>query len=123
MDAIWPNESPEAIAVVAVHVTRRLWLNMPSFFIRPHSHLNKKGNICQKGDYRIGKLIIMAIFVFGALGIGNKIAGSIRQIAENGRYIQYDRKKYVVTTGNSTRGYPAEVIETRTEAVQSSDHH
>jgi hypothetical protein len=56
------------------------------------------------------------------LVIGGKIADRVRQLAENGRYIQYDRMKDMVTTGNTTQGYPTQVIDTRTGAVQSSVH-
>jgi hypothetical protein len=36
--------------------------------------------------YRICKLIVMVVFVFGALCIGGMIADSAGQLAENGRY-------------------------------------
>ena len=70
--------------------------------------------------YRIGKLIVMAVFVLGALGIGGKMADSVRQLAENGRYVQFDRKKDSVTTGSTTATYATQVIDTRTGTVQPS---
>jgi hypothetical protein len=67
--------------------------------------------------YRICKLVVMVVFVFGALGIGGKIADSVREFAENGRYIQYDYQKDAVTTGNSTQHFPTSTIDTRTGVV------
>jgi hypothetical protein len=72
--------------------------------------------------YRIYKLIVMVVFVVGALGIGGKIADSMRQLAENGRYTQYDNQKDTLTTGSTTERYPTKFIDTRTGAVQSSVH-
>jgi hypothetical protein len=72
--------------------------------------------------YRICKLIIMVVFVFGALCIGGRIADSAGQLAEDGRYTQVDRMKDMVTTGATTMGYPTQVIDTRTGAVQPSVH-
>lgn len=39
-----------------------------------------------EGLYRSLKLVLLAIFVFGSLYIGSKIA-------ENGRYVQWDQQK------------------------------
>jgi hypothetical protein len=70
--------------------------------------------------YRTCKLVVMGVFVVGALGIGGKIADSVRQLAENGRYTQYDHQKDALTRGNTTETYPTKFIDTRTGAVQSS---
>jgi hypothetical protein len=70
--------------------------------------------------YKTCKLVVMGIFVIGALGIGGKIADSVRQLAENGRYTQFDYQKDVVTTGNITQTYPTKFVDTRTGAVQPS---
>ena len=70
--------------------------------------------------YKKYKLILLTVFVVGALAIGGKISQSVWQLAENGRYIQYDRQKDSVTTGNSTKGYTTYVIDTRTGAAQPS---
>jgi hypothetical protein len=72
--------------------------------------------------YRICKLIVIVVFVFGALGIGGQIANSVRELAENGRYIQFDRQRDVLTQGTSSMSYPTQVIDTRTGAVQPSVH-
>jgi hypothetical protein len=37
--------------------------------------------------YRLGKLILLAVFVFGVLIIGSKISDSLQQMTQNGRYI------------------------------------
>ncbi len=73
-----------------------------------------------EGIYRICKLIVMAVFVIGALSIGGKIADSVRQLAENGRYIQYDRNKDTTTTGNSTQLFPTKIMDTRTGDVRQN---
>ena len=36
--------------------------------------------------YRIGKLILLTVLVFGVLIIGSKISDSLQQMARNGRY-------------------------------------
>ena len=68
--------------------------------------------------YKICKLIVMVVFVFGALGIGGKIADNVRQLAENGRYIQFDRQKDTVVTGNSSSTHSTQIIDTRTGAIE-----
>ena len=68
--------------------------------------------------YRLIKLIFLAVFVFGALGIGGKISDSVRQLAENGHYLQYDRNKDIMTTGTTTQSFPSQIIDTRTGAVR-----
>ena len=73
-----------------------------------------------EGIYRICKLIIMVVFVIGALSIGGKIADSVRQLAENGRYIQYDLQKDTLTTGSSTQSFPTRIMDTRTGAVRKN---
>jgi hypothetical protein len=55
-------------------------------------------------------------FVFGALSIGGKIADSVRQLAENGRYIQYDLQKDWLTGSGSS--VPTKIIDTRTGEVR-----
>jgi hypothetical protein len=67
--------------------------------------------------YRVGKLMLWAIFVAGTLIIGARISQSERQLAENGRYIQYDRNKDTTTTGNTTQTYPTKILDTRTGEV------
>ena len=66
--------------------------------------------------YRTYKLILLTIFVGGALVIGCKLSESVRQLAENGRYIQYDvRKDWMPEAKNFV---PTEMVDTRTGAVQ-----
>ena len=67
--------------------------------------------------YKICKLILLAVFVIGVLVIGGKISDSVRQLAENGRYIQYDFQKDAVTTGNTTQHFPTTIVDTRTGVV------
>ena len=67
--------------------------------------------------YRIWKLIILGVFVVGALIIGGRISESLKQSAENGRYIQHDRMKDKVTTGGSTIGHSTQFIDTRAGSV------
>jgi hypothetical protein len=68
--------------------------------------------------YRLIKVILLAIFVGGVLVIGSKISEGVRLMAENGRYIQYDRNKDMTTTGNSTQLYPTKILDTRTGEVR-----
>jgi hypothetical protein len=71
-------------------------------------------------QYRISKVILLAIFVGGVLIIGSRISESVRLIAENGRYIQYDRNKDTTTTGNSTQLFPTKIMDTRTGDVRQN---
>ena len=68
--------------------------------------------------YRLIKVILLAIFVGGVLVIGSKISDSIRVMAENGRYVQYDRNKDTTTTGNTTQLFPTKILDTRTGDVR-----
>lgn len=74
-----------------------------------------------ENQYRTGKLIILGVFVVGALVIGGRISQSVEQASENGRYLQLDRMKDIVTTGDSTRGYPTYLIDTRSGTILPSD--
>jgi hypothetical protein len=78
-----------------------------------------KGNMTEE-TYRIIKLILLTSFVVGALIIGGMLSARMGQLAANGRYIQYDRQKDMVTTGNATTSYPTQIIDTRTGAVYPS---
>ena len=68
-------------------------------------------------QYRFCKMVLLAIFVAGALIIGGRIAESERQIAENGRYVQYDHNKDLTTTGNITQTFPTKIFDTRTGEI------
>ena len=57
--------------------------------------------------YRICKLIVMVVFVIGALVIGSKIAN-------NGRYVQYDYRKNTVVIGSTSTTYQTRIIDSRT---------
>jgi hypothetical protein len=67
--------------------------------------------------YRVGKLVLWAIFVAGTLIIGERVSESERQLAENGRYVQYDRNKDTTTTGNTMQTFPTKILDTRTGEV------
>jgi hypothetical protein len=70
--------------------------------------------------YKIYKLIVLIIFVGGFLGIGWRISNDIKQLAENGRYVQYDIRKDSSTVGNTTTTIPTQIIDTRTGTVQAA---
>jgi hypothetical protein len=68
-------------------------------------------------QYRICKLALLAAFVAGTLIIGGRISESERQIAENGRYVQYDHNKDMTMTGNTTQTFPTKIFDTRTGEI------
>jgi hypothetical protein len=70
--------------------------------------------------YRTLKLVILASFVVGTLTIGADLARSARRLAENGRFVQYDRQKDTMATANSTQTFPTKIIDTRTGAMLSN---
>lgn len=70
--------------------------------------------------YRLSKVILLAIFVGGVLVIGGRISESVRLMAENGRYLQYDRNKDTTTTGNTTQLFPTKILDTRTGDIRQN---
>ena len=69
---------------------------------------------------RTSKVILLPIFVGGVLVIGAMISECVKLVAENGRYIQYDRNKDTSTTGNSTEVFPTRIMDTRTGDVRQN---
>ncbi len=61
-------------------------------------------------QYRLRKLIPLGVLVLGALAIGWRIA-------ENGRYVQYDRQKDYTVIGSSSTRYQGQLIDTRSGLV------
>jgi hypothetical protein len=70
--------------------------------------------------YKSCKIIVLIIFVGGFLGISGRISNDIKQLAENGRYVQYDIRKDSSTIGNATTTIPTRVIDTRTGSIREA---
>ena len=63
--------------------------------------------------YRLGKLLLLAVFVAGSLYLG-------RQFSQNGRYVQFDRQKDSLVIGDTAQGGATQVIDTRTGTVRAA---
>ncbi|MEO7299672.1 MAG: hypothetical protein ABI042_13980 [Verrucomicrobiota bacterium] len=61
-------------------------------------------------NYRKYQLMLLAVLVAGVFLLG----WSIRQLAENGRFVQYDKQTDYVVYGNAMERGNTQVIDTRT---------
>jgi hypothetical protein len=67
---------------------------------------------------RLIKVILSAIFVGGVLVIGHRISDSVRLMADNGRYVQFDQQKNCIVYGSTIREMSTQMLDTRTGIVQ-----
>lgn len=114
---MWFNHSLEPTPVSrcssAFDITGLAWLSSRGW---PHSHHKQKRTYVRR-EIQSQQADCNGGICPWELGIGGKIADSVRQIAENGRYIQYDFQKDALTTGNTTQHFPSTIIDTRTGNV------
>lgn len=68
--------------------------------------------------FRTYVVILLALFVVGALAIGGRIVRSLGHLAENGRFVQLDRSKDFHDFGGTSTGGPTQIIDTRTGVVR-----
>ena len=72
-------------------------------------------------QYRTYKLILLVIFVVGTLFLGSQLVTSLKQFAENGRYVQFDRQKDFHDFGGTSEGRATQLIDTRTGTIQNAE--
>ena len=68
--------------------------------------------------YRTYIVLLLTLFVGGTLVIGWSTVGRLGHLAENGRFVQFDRSKDFHNFGGTSSGGATQIIDTRTGAVR-----